>query len=123
MKTPTIELDGKAYVVIEREEYERLRTLAKAAALPALPEPDANGKVPAVAFARATLARGIIRDRAEAGLTQAERAAMAGLRTETICRVERRRHTPSAETIRRIDRVLAKALRKTGPARRGGKKR
>jgi DNA-binding XRE family transcriptional regulator len=114
VKTPTVELGGTSYVVIEREEYERLRTLAKAATLPSLPEADAEGNVPAVPFARATLARGIIRDRARAGLTQAKLAALAGIRTETLCRLERGRHTPSVETVRRLDRVLKKAMAK-GP--------
>jgi DNA-binding XRE family transcriptional regulator len=72
--------------------------------------------VPAIPFARATLARGIIRDRARAGLTQAELAARAGLRTETVCRIERGRHTPSVETIQCLDRALKKAL---GGGRRG----
>jgi DNA-binding XRE family transcriptional regulator len=79
-----------------------------------MPEADAEGNVPAVAFGRATLARGIIRDRARAGLTQAELASLAGIRTETLCRLERGRHTPSVETVRRLDRVLKKALAK-GP--------
>jgi DNA-binding XRE family transcriptional regulator len=86
------------------------KTLAKAATLPALPEADAEVNVPAVAFGRATLARGIIRDRAKAGLPQAELASLAGIRTETLCRLERGRHTPSIETVRRIDRALKKAL-------------
>ena len=110
MSTPTLELDGKTYVVIEREEFDRLRTLAKAAELPPVPEADGEGNVPAVAFGRATLARGILRDRARAGLTQAELAARAGIRPETLCRLERGRHTPSVETVGRIDRALKKAL-------------
>jgi len=71
---------------------------------------DAAGNVPAVAFARATLARGIIRDRARAGLSQAELARRAGIRPETVCRIERGRHTPSVATIQRIDRAIRKAL-------------
>jgi DNA-binding XRE family transcriptional regulator len=117
MRTPTVELSGKTYVIVERGEYERLRTLAKAAVLPPLPKPDAEGNVPAVPFARAALARGIIRDRAAAGLSQAELAARSGLRTETVCRVERGRHTPSVVTIQSIDRALKKALAQS----RGGR--
>jgi DNA-binding XRE family transcriptional regulator len=110
MATQTIDLDGKTYVVIEQEEYNRLRRLSKAAELPPLPEADGAGNVPAVAFARATLARGIIQDRAEAGLSQAELAKLAGIRKETLCRIERGRHTPSVATIQRIDRALKKTL-------------
>jgi hypothetical protein len=67
---PTITIEGKAYVLLLREEYERLVTLAKAAELHPLPEPDAKGNYPTVEYAAAGLARKIIRDRAEAGLTQ-----------------------------------------------------
>ncbi len=95
-------------MVVEREEYERLRELAKAAALP---EPNGEGNVPAVAFARATIARGIIRDRVAAGLNQKELARRAGIRVETLCRIERGKHPPSVETIQRIDRALKQAAR------------
>ena len=67
---PTITIEGKAYVLLPREEYERLVTLAKAAELHPLPEPDAEGNYPAVEYATASLARKIIRDRAAAGLGQ-----------------------------------------------------
>jgi transcriptional regulator with XRE-family HTH domain len=66
--------------------------------------------MPAVAFARATLARGIIADRARAGLSQVELSKRAGIRKETLCRIERGRHTPSVATIQRIDRALKAAL-------------
>ena len=52
----TIMVDGKPYVFLPREEYERLTTLAVAADLPPLPQPDAAGNYPAVEYARASLA-------------------------------------------------------------------
>jgi hypothetical protein len=67
-------------VVLPKAEYERLTTLAKAADLPPLPAPDANGNVPAVEYARASLARKSIRARSEAGWTQPELADAAGVR-------------------------------------------
>ena len=70
MSVQTIHLHGKAYVVLEREEFQRLETLAKAAALPELPPADEDGNFPAVAYARVSLARKIIRDRVAAGLNQ-----------------------------------------------------
>jgi hypothetical protein len=51
-------------MLLSRDEYDRLTTLAKAADLPALPKPDAEGNYPAEEYARASLARKIIRDRA-----------------------------------------------------------
>ena len=57
----TIMVEGKPYVLLPRDEYERLTTLAKAADLPPLPKADAEGNYPAVEYARASLARKIIR--------------------------------------------------------------
>lgn len=74
------------------------------AELPPLPTPDAD--VPAVEYARASLARKIIRARSEVGLTQQELADAAGVRVETVCRIETGKHTASVPTIQRIDRAL-----------------
>ena len=60
-------MDRKPFVLLPREEYDRLATLAKAANLPPLPKPDADGNYPAVEYARASLARKIIRARAALG--------------------------------------------------------
>jgi DNA-binding XRE family transcriptional regulator len=109
MATQNIELDGKPYVLLPRDEYDRLTTLAKAADLPPLPEPNANGNYPAVDYARASLARKIIRDRVAAGLSQRQLALRAGVRVETLCRIETGKHTPSVATIDKLDLVLRKA--------------
>ena len=82
-------MNGTAYVVLELAEFERLTTLAKAAVLPPLPEPDKNGNVPAVQYARATIARNLIRDRTAAGLTQRQLAKLAGVPVETLCAASR----------------------------------
>lgn len=106
----TIELNGRDYVIMERTEYEHLATKAKAADLPALPEPDLEGNYPAVEYARASIARSIIRERAEAGLNQRGLAKLAGIPVETLCRIETGKTTPSVPTIQKIDRALRKAL-------------
>src|SRR5438128_2457870 len=99
MATQGIEFDGKPYVILPRDEYDRLTTLAKAADLPPLPEPNANGNYPAVEYARASLARKIIRDRVAVGLNQRQLALRAGVRVETLCRIETGKHTPSVATV------------------------
>jgi DNA-binding XRE family transcriptional regulator len=109
MAAQSIQFDGKPYVILPRDEYDRLTTLAKAADLPALPEPNANGNYPAVEYARTSLARKIIRDRVAAGLTQRELAHRAGVRVETLCRIETGKHTPSVATIDKLDRALRQA--------------
>lgn len=106
MDKATLNLDGREYVVVSRQEYDRLRGLAN---LPAYPKADEDGNMPAVEFARASLARKIIRQRVEAGLTQKELAGLAGIRAETLCRIETGKHTASIPTIDRIDRALKRA--------------
>lgn len=119
MATQTMMVDGKPYVLLPRDEYDRLTTLAKAAELPPLPKPDADGNYPAVEYARASLARKIIRDRAAAGLTQRELAKLAGISFEHLCRIETGKHVPSVPTIDKIDRALRKASK---PTRKGATK-
>lgn len=109
MTLQTIHLDDKPYVVLPRSEYDRLVTLAKAADLPELPAADADGNYPAVEYARAAMARGIIRDRVAVGLSQKELARRAGIAVESLCRIETAKVTPSLVTIQKIDRVLKQA--------------
>jgi DNA-binding XRE family transcriptional regulator len=124
MTTQTILLDGRSYVILLREDYERLATLAKAAELPPLPEPDADGNYPAVEYARASLARDIIRERVAARLSQRQLAERAGVRVETLCRLETGKVTPSLTTVNKLDRALKqaakrKAAKSTSVKRRG----
>ena len=120
MQTQSITLEGKAYVVLPREEYERLSGLAKAAELPPLPEPNERGNYPAVEYSRVTLARNLIRDRVQAGLNQRQLAELAGVRVETICRLEAGKHVPTIATVDKIDRAI-KQYAKTKAKRRGAK--
>jgi DNA-binding XRE family transcriptional regulator len=117
MAAQTIVFDGKPYVILPREEYDKLTTLAKAADLPPLPATDEHGNYPALQYAKASLSRKIIRDRVAAGLNQRQLAAQAGIRFETLCRIETGRHTPSVATIQKIDRALTQAARKVQPVR------
>jgi ribosome-binding protein aMBF1 (putative translation factor) len=109
MAVQTILLEGKTYVVLPRDEYDRLTTLAKAGELPPLPQADAQGNYPAVEYACASLARKIIRDRVAAGLSQRDLAARAGVRVETLCRIETGKHIPSVPTIDKLDLALKQA--------------
>lgn len=102
-------LEGKPYVIMPRAEYDRLRLLAKAETLPPLPKPDKRGTVPAVEYARASMARKIIQRRAELGLSQRELAKLSGVRVETICRIETGKVAASTATVERIERAFIKA--------------
>ena len=83
-----------------------------------LPKPDAEGNYPAVEYARASLARKIIRDRVAVGLSQRQLAMRAGVRVETLCRIETGKHTHSVPTIDKIDLALKHAAAKVGATQR-----
>jgi transcriptional regulator with XRE-family HTH domain len=51
------------------------------------------------------------KDRLAAGLTQKALADAAGVRIETINRIEKARVTPDTATIAKIDRALKRALK------------
>jgi ribosome-binding protein aMBF1 (putative translation factor) len=107
-----LNLGGKEFVIIDRKEYENLIKVRSerhnaAASGPELPRPDHRGLRPARETLRAILARDIIRDRVAQGLSQGELARRAGIRAETLCRIEQGRHTPTIATIEKIDRVLS----------------
>ncbi|MEX0717110.1 MAG: helix-turn-helix transcriptional regulator [Planctomycetaceae bacterium] len=100
-------LDGKSYVLVDPQEYARL--LEDAGKMPSLPDSDERGNYPAVEYARASLARKIILRRQRTGLSQAELARRAGIRPETLIRLERGITTPGVATVDKIDRALARA--------------
>src|SRR5262249_20298553 len=72
-----LEIAGKKFVLLEEEEYERLL----GGSLPPLPEPDANGRYPALDFGRASLVRDLVRARRSAGLTPEQLSTW----TQLIC--------------------------------------
>jgi DNA-binding XRE family transcriptional regulator len=111
-KAAEFKLDGCDYVILVREEYERLAKLARVAEAPALPAPDADGNYPAVEYLRASIARDIVRERAQAGLTQRDLANLAGVRAETLNRIETGKHTASTATIAKLDLALKRAGRR-----------
>ena len=102
----TITLAGQRFVVLPEADY---RELVGETWEPPLPEPDAKGNYPAVEAARVVLARKLIRRRRAAGLTQAELARRAGVRVETLSRLEHAKHSPNVATVDKIVRTLEQA--------------
>ena len=80
--------------------------------LPPLPKPDRHGRVPALAYARASLARDLIRARKSVGLSQQQLADLAGIRQETVSRLETGKHTGNARTVDKIMRAIQARRRK-----------
>lgn len=113
-------IEGKRFVLIRETEYE---TLCREAGrfedvpgddLPALPKPDKQGRIPAVEYGRISLARDLIRQRKAAGLTQTELASAAGVRQETISRIESGKHSVTPKTYDKIFAALEKSHKRKG---------
>jgi DNA-binding XRE family transcriptional regulator len=102
----TVTLAGHRFVIVPEAQY---RQLLGDNWEPSLPEADAKGNYPAVESARVVLARQIIRRRRAVGLTQNELAKRAGVRVETLCRLEHGKHSPNVATVQKLVRVLERA--------------
>jgi DNA-binding XRE family transcriptional regulator len=85
--------------------------------MPPFPRKAKDVSVPAIEFARADIAREVVRRRISAGMTQQDLAKQVGVRPETISRLEAAKHLPRIETMERIDRYLP-PLKTTKPKTR-----
>ena len=110
MTVKILELAGKRWAIMPERDYKRMAARGGAeGGWPDLPKPDAHGNYPAVEYARASLARKIIKARRMAGLSQAELARRAAIRPETLNRIEKGRTSPDTATIAKIERALETA--------------
>jgi ribosome-binding protein aMBF1 (putative translation factor) len=96
-------ISGKRYYLLDEAEYKRA---SAPAALPPLPGRDDTGGVPAVAYVRALIARRINQARTARGWSQAELARRAGIRVETLNRIEKCHRSADPRSIDRIDAAL-----------------
>ena len=110
----TVTLAGQRFVIISEDEY---RELVGDGREPPLPEADARGNYPAIESARIVLARQIVRRRHAAGLTQSDLAKRAGVRVETLCRLEHGKHSPNVATVEKLVRALERAETKAKKGR------
>lgn len=102
--------NGKRMVILDEAAYEELLRRAHLWE-PDLPAPDAKGNYPALESLAVLQARDILRARRKLGLSQVELARKAGIRPETLNRIEQGRNKPSVPTIAKIDRALRNAER------------
>ncbi len=106
-RLPVIEIGGKRHVLVSEAEYERLVDSSRDR-LPPLPPADANGYREALPFITVSIARDIIRERRAAGLSQQQLADAAGLRQETLSRIESGKHSPTVRTLKKIEAAMKK---------------
>lgn len=105
----TVEKNGKTYALVPLDAWQKLAT--GQVMMPELPRSDADGNVDAIAYARASIARTIIRDRVAAGLSQAQLAERAGITRQVLNRIEHARVMPDASTVAKIDKAIQRSLR------------
>ncbi len=95
-----VELDGVRYVILREAAFERL---CRTAGVDGRPGPSGEAALaPGFDLDRASLAEKLVRRRRAAGLSQAELARRAGIRPETLNRIERGRTTPDFATVRKL---------------------
>lgn len=70
---------------------------------------DRERNVSALDFIRVSIAQDILRERKALGLTQERLADLAGVRQETLSRMESGKHSPAVRTVEKIDRALKRA--------------
>ncbi|HJT34486.1 MAG TPA: helix-turn-helix domain-containing protein [Pirellulales bacterium] len=99
----TVTLSGERFVIMPEAEFLRI---AGGPREPELPPADAHGNYPAVETARILMARKMIRARQSLGWSQAELARRAGVRPETVNRIEQAKRSPSLATFDKLYRAI-----------------
>jgi DNA-binding XRE family transcriptional regulator len=108
MSPKTLELGGKRYVVIEEQEYLRLKgcpTLGRGKMV-RMPNGQMVETFDALKVANLSIARRIRTYRKKAGMGQLELATAAGVRPETVSRIERGEGNPTVGTIEKLIRAM-----------------
>jgi ribosome-binding protein aMBF1 (putative translation factor) len=96
----SLELDGIRYVILRESLFS---ALCQRAGIERPSKPEDDGQSPdGLGMDRASLAEKLARRRRAAGLSQAVLARRAGVRPETLNRIERGRTTPDFATIRKL---------------------
>lgn len=116
MTRPIVEIEGKRFVLVEEADLRRLQRASDGrenhSRLPDFPPADADGNRPALEYIQASIARDIIQERNALGLTQQELAELAGVRRETLARLESGKHPPSVRAVEKVDRALKQSARR-----------
>ena len=98
IEVQTVELEGIRYVIVRQSLFSQLCQKAGVEQ----PSDREDSLVHGFDMDRDSLAEKLVRRRKAAGLSQAELARRAGVRAETLNRIERARSTPDFSTIRKL---------------------
>jgi len=112
IKPQYVKVGDEQVGVLSAKEYERLAKKADVRE-PALRVPNERGNYPMQAL-DIVMAQDMIRARRKLSFTQAELARRAGIRAETLNRIEQGKHSPNLSTMQKIDRALKRAQVKNG---------
>jgi DNA-binding XRE family transcriptional regulator len=93
-RVQTLEIAGRAYVLVRKADYERLRLHAEESQEDSSP------------FRTRSIGPDLRQRRQKACLTLSEVAAKAGIRLETLSRIENARTNPTVGTVQAILRAL-----------------
>lgn len=98
IKVQEMKVGRETFCLVRKSDYEKL---AQRAELP---------YVDAAAFARAAIGQGLKRDRLKAKLLQSEVARRAGIRVETLSRIESGKGNPTVKTVKAILKALGQKV-------------
>ena len=101
----SVELGGARYVILRESDFAQL--CAKAGTPFERGSP--SGESPAFDLDQPSLAEKLVERRRAVGLSQADLARRAGVRPETLNRIERGRTTPDFATIRKLVVAIGEA--------------
>ena len=89
-----VQLDGNWYVIIAEDEFRALTQTRQSS--------EKMDALDAINISDQRLADRLLQRRQDAGLTQKNLAKLAGVRVETLNRIEKGRTTPDFKTIRKL---------------------
>ncbi len=115
MTVRNVTLDGREYVLVPRKRWESIvkGSTGDRDSGQVLKVPPLLRGMYTIEHVRLSLANKIIGQRKAARLTQAQLAKLAGIRVETISRLENGLHTPSVRTFAKIEAALKRAARRS----------
>lgn len=114
MPVRTLKLDGREYVLVPRKQWEAIsrKSNGSRSTTPLKMPPPINGLY-TIEHVRISLANKIAAQRKALRLTQAQLAKLAGMRVETISRLENGLHTPSLRTFTKIEQAINRAAKRS----------